>query len=126
MKAMITENGLNYALVGDYYFPLLTLPKEDRPIGYWGRKHLDYIREHHPILFNQLALGEKLQTYLADMNEQAQDRLELILQQMKKSEGITETLKSTDQMAWVWAMNSIRSRAEEIILHEMIYGEDAV
>ena len=58
MKAMITENGLNYALVGDYYFPLLTLPKEDRPIVYWGRKHLDYIREHHPILFNQLALAE--------------------------------------------------------------------
>ena len=126
MKAMITENGLNYVLVGDYYFPLLTLPKEDRPIGYWGRKRLEHLREHHPILFNQLALSGRLQTYLADLNEQAQDRLELIMQQMKKAEGIKEALKRTDQMAWVRAMNSIRSRAEEIILHEMISREDAV
>lgn len=126
MKAMITKNGLNYVLVGDYYFPLLTLPKVDRPIGYWGRKHLDYIREHRSILFNQLVLSGKLQTYLADLNEQALDRLELIMQQMKKAEGITEALKRTDQMAWVRAMNSIRSRAEEITLHEMICGEDAV
>ena len=126
MKAMITENGLNYVLVGDYYFPLLTLPKEDRSIGYWGGKHLEYIRKHRPILFNQLVLSGKLKTYLADLNEQAQDRLELIMQQMKKAEGITEALKASDQMAWVRAMNSIRSRAEEIILREIIYGEDAV
>lgn len=126
MKAMITENGLNYVLVGDYYFPLMTLPEEKRPIGSWGRKHLEYIREHRPILFNQLARSGKLQTYLADLNEQAHDRLELIVQQMKKIEGVTEALKASDQMAWVWAMNSIRSRAEEIILHELIYGEDAV
>ena len=126
MKAMITENGLNYVLVGDYYFPLLTLPEENRSIGYWGRKHLDYIREHRPILFNQLALSGRLQTYLTNLNEQAHDRLELIMQQMKKAEGVTETMKASDQMAWVRAMNSIRSRAEEIILHEVIYGEDAV
>lgn len=126
MKAMITENGLNYVLVGDYYFPLLTLPEENRSIGYWGGKHLEYIREHRPILFNQLALSGRLQAYLADLNEQAHDRLELIIQQMKKAEGVTETMKASDQMAWVRAMNSIRSRAEEIILHEVIYGEDAV
>ena len=126
LKPMITENGLNYSLIGDYYFPLLTLPEETRSIGYWGGKHLVYIREHRPILFNQLALSGKLKTYLADLNEQAHDRLELIMQQMKKAEGITETLKASDQMAWVRAMNSIRSRAEEIILHELIYGEEAV
>ena len=124
MKAMITEIGLNYVLVGDYYFPLLTLPEENRSIGYWGGKHLEYIREHRPILFNQLALSGRLQTYLADLNEKAHDRLELIIQQMKKAEGVTETMKASDQMAWVRAMNSIRSRAEEIILQEMIYGED--
>ena len=121
LKPMITENGLNYTLVGDYYFPLLTLPEENRPIGYWGRKYLDYIREHRPILFNQLALSGRLQTYLADLNEQAHDRLELIMQQMKKAEGITEALKTSDQMAWVRAMNSIRSRAEEIVLAEVVY-----
>ncbi len=126
MKAMITENGLNYVLVGDYYFPLLTLPEENRSIGYWGGKHLEYIRKHRPILFNQLVLSGKLKAYLADLNEQAYDRLVLIMQQMKKAEGITEALKASDQMAWVRAMNSIRSRAEEIILHELIYGEDAV
>ena len=126
MKAMITENGLNYVLVGDYYFPLLTLPEETRSIGYWGGKHLAYIRDHRPILFNQLVLSGKLKTYLADLNAQAHDRLELIMQQMKNPEGITEALKASDQMAWVRAMNSIRSRAEEIILHELIYGEDAV
>ena len=79
MKAMITENGLNYVLVGDYYFPRLTLPEEKRSIGYWGGKHLEYIRKHRPILFNQLALSGKLKTYLADLNEQAHDRLELIM-----------------------------------------------
>ena len=84
LKPMITENGLNYSLVGDYYFPLLTLPEEKRSIGYWGGKHLEYIRKHRPILFNQLALSGKLKTYLADLNEQAHDRLELIMQQMKK------------------------------------------
>ena len=110
----------------DYYFPLLTLPEENRSIGYWGGKHLEYIRKHRPILFNQLVLSGKLKTYLADLNEQAQDRLELIMQQMKKAEGITEALKASDQMAWVRVMNSIRSRAEEIILREIIYGEDAI
>ena len=120
-KSMITENGLNYVLVGDYYFPLLTLPEEKRSIGYWGGKHLAYIREHRPVLFNQLALSGKLKTYLADLNEQAHDRLELLMQQMKIADGITEALKASDQMAWVQAMNSIRSRAEEIVLAEIVY-----
>ena len=117
---------LNYIRCGDYYIPDSCLPEEIRPIGRWGRMHRDYIREHNPIRFNDLCLSGELWTYLADLNEQAQNRLKLILEQMKASEGVTEELKAADQMAWVRAMNSIHNRAEEIILREMIYGEDAV
>ena len=121
------SNGLWYELIGDYYIPVLTLSSEEqRPIGKWGRMHREYLKEHRPILFNDLILNGQLWTYLADLNEQAQERLSLIVEQMKASEGVTEKLKATDQMAWVAAMNSIRNRAEEIILREMISGEDAV
>ena len=119
------SNGLWYELIGDYYIPVLTLSSEEqRPIGKWGRMHRDYIKEHRPFLFNDLVFSGQLWTYLADLNEQAQERLSLIVEQMKASEGVTEELKAKDQMAWVGAMNSIRNRAEEIILREMIFGED--
>ena len=117
---------LNYIRCGDYYIPDIRLPEESRPIGWWGRMHRDYIKEHNPIRFNDLCLSGELWTYLADLNEQAQRRLELIIEQMKVSEGVTGGMKASDQMTWVGAMNSIRNRAEEIILREMIYGEDAV
>ena len=117
---------LNYIHCGDYYIPDIRLPEETRPIGRWGRMHRDYIKEHNPIRFNDLCLSGELWTYLADLNEQAQSRLELIIEQMKVAEGVTEELKVANQMAWVGAMNSIRNRAEEIVLHEMIYEEDAV
>ena len=118
-------NGLWYELIGDYYIPVLTLSSEEqRPIGKWGRMHRDYLKEQRPILFNDLILSGQLWSYLADLNEQAQKRLSLIVEQMKASEGVSEKLKATDQMAWVVAMNSIRNRAEEIILREMIYEED--
>ena len=117
---------LNYIRCGDYYIPDIRLPEETRPIGRWGRLHRDYIKEHNPIRFNDLCLSGELWTYLADLNEQAQSRLELIIEQMKVAEGVTEELKAADQMAWVRAMNSIRNRAEEIILREMIHEEDAV
>lgn len=121
------SNGLWYELIGDYYIPVLTLTSEEqRPIGKWGRMHREYLKEHHPIRFNDLILSGQLWTYLADLNEQAQERLSLIIKQMKASEGVTEEMKAADQMAWVGAMNSIRNRAEESILREMIYGEDAV
>ena len=116
----------NYIHCGDYFIPDIRLPEENRPIGRWGRIYRDYIKEHNPIHFNDLCLNSELWTYLADLNEQAQNRLELIIEQMKASEGVTEELKSADQMAWVGAMNNIRNRAEEIILREMIYEEDAV
>ena len=121
------SNGLWYELIGDYYIPVLALSSEEqRPIGKWGRMHRDYIKEHRPLLFNDLVLSGQLWTYLADLNEQAQNRLKAIIDQMKASEGVTEEMKAADQMTWFRAMNSIRNRAEEIILREMIYGEDAV
>ena len=108
---------INYIRVGDYFIPDLTLPEEIRPIGRWGRMHREYLREHKPIQYNW--------TYLADLNEQAQNRLERMIDRMKAVEGITEALKASDPMVWVQSMNNIRARAEEIILQELIYGEDA-
>ena len=126
MEDRIISNGIEYTLVGDYYIPNIALPEENRPIGRWGRLHRDHLEQHHPIRFNDLVLSGQLWTYLADLNEQAQERLSLIVEQMKVLEGVTEELKAADQMAWVRIMNSIRNRAEEIILREMIYGEDVV
>ena len=121
------SNGLWYELTGDYYIPLLALPsKEQRPIGKWGRMRRNYLIAHRPLLYNALLFSGRLWTHLADLNEQAQEHLSLIIEQMKVSEGVTEELKETDQMAWISAMNNIRSRAEEIILRELIYEEDAV
>ena len=121
------SNGLWYEHIGDYYIPVLTLSSEEqRPIGKWGRMHRDYLKEHCPILFNDLVLSGQLWTYLADLNEQAQNRLHCIIVQMKEGEGITEELKAQDQMAWVRAMNSIRNRAEEIVRHELIYDAKEV
>ena len=116
---------IQYIRVGDYFIPDLMLPEESRPIGKWGRMHREYLKEHKPIQYNCLLLSGELRTYLADLNEQAQDRLERMIDQMKMTDGVTEKLKAVDPMAWVGAMNNIRNRAEEIILQELIYGEDA-
>lgn len=121
LKERTTANGMEYILVGDYYIPDLQLPEGTCPIGIWGRMHKDYLEQYHPVLYNDLILTGKLWTYLADLNEQAQNRLDCIIAQMKEAEEITEELKSQDQMAWVKAMNSIRNRAEEIIKVDMIY-----
>ena len=116
------NNGLWYELTGDYYIPLLALPvKQQRPIGKWGRMRWIFLMEHRPLLYNALLFSGRLWTHLVDLNEQAQERLLLIIEQMKMSEGVTEELKAANQMAWISAMNSIRSRAEEIILRELIY-----
>ena len=117
----IHQNGISYTLVGDYYIPDLKLPEESRPIGRWGRMHKAFLQEHRPGQYNALLLSGKLWTYLADLNEQAADRLACIVSQMQEAEGVTEELKARDQLAWVGGMNSIRSRAEEIILSEMIF-----
>lgn len=113
---------MQYIRVGEYFIPDLELPEETRPIGKWGRMRREYLREHKPIQYNCLLLSGKLWTYLADLNEQAQDRLEQMIDQMKAAEDVTEGLKAADPMAWVGAMNNIRNRAEEIIREELIYN----
>ena len=115
------SNGLDYVLVGDYYIPDLKLPEESRPIGRWGRMHKAYLGEVHPGQYNTLILSGKFWTYLADLNEQAQARFEFIVDQMKAAENVTEDLKRRDWLGWVQAMNNIRSRAEEIVLAELVY-----
>ncbi|MEI3133678.1 MAG: TnpV protein [[Ruminococcus] torques] len=104
------------------YLTTAKLPEEKRPIGRWGWMHKAFLQEHCPGQYNELLLSGKLWTYLADLNEQADDRLACIISQMQDAEGVTEELKACDQLAWVGAMNSIRSRAEEIILSEMIFA----
>ena len=125
MKKCIYDNsnGLWFELQGDYYIPCLVLPDaEERPIGIWGKKHLEYIKEHRPVLYTDLVLSYKLHSYLADIDAQAQDRLALLIKQMAEKEGVMEHLKAQDQMAWVRAMGSIRNRAEEIINMEIIFA----
>lgn len=112
---------LNYIRCGDYYIPDIRLPEETRPIGRWGRMHREYLRESNPIRFDDLCLTGELWTYLADLNEQAQNRFELIIEQMKASECVTEELKAANQMTWIGAVNNIQNRAEEIIKSELIY-----
>ena len=112
---------IKYIKTGDYYIPDLKLPEEHRSIGRWGRIHRDYLKEHRPVVFNQLALSGKLWTYLADINEQAQRRMDVLVKQMKDTEGVTEELKEANQMEWVRKMNSIQNGAEEIVLGESVY-----
>ena len=113
---------LDYVLAGDYYIPAIELPEDDdRPIGKWGRMHRSYLEEANPLLLNHLILTGRLHTYLADLNEQAQNRYRLIVQQMMEAEGVTEDLKRRSQWEWIRAVNSIVSRVEEIIKSELIY-----
>lgn len=121
MKERITKNGIDYVLVGDYYIPDLKFPEEGRPIGKYGRMHRKYLRENKPMLFNDLVLSCQFWTYLADINEQAQDRLQVIISQMQKAESVTEKMKESNQWEWIQRMGSIHNRAEEIVLNELIY-----
>ena len=118
-----SNNGLDYTLVNDYYLPNLTAaaPTEQHPTGRWGRLHKRYLKEHHPIRYNQLLLSGELGGYLAKLDKQAEEQLALTVRQMQESEGVTETLKAADQLEWVRRMNSIRNRAEEIIKSELIF-----
>ena len=120
------SNGLWYELHGDYYLPCLAIPEEEvHTIGIWGRKHQQHLREHRPIIYSDLVLSGKLYSYLADIDSQARNKIDLLVMQLEEKEGINEHLKGHDQLAWVRAMNNIRNRAEEIVLKELIYGEDA-
>lgn len=116
------NTGLDYILTGDYYIPVIELPEDDdRPIGKWGRMHRAYLEETNPLLLNHLILTGKLHTYLADLNEQAQERYRLVVRQMMEAEGVTENLKRRSQWEWIKAINNIANQVKEIIRHEMIY-----
>jgi len=112
---------ISYIRSGDYFIPDLKLPEETRPIGRWGRMHRKYLKEYHPIQFNNLVLSGNLWTYLADLNEQAQQRMEVLMAQMQIAEGVTEALKAADPLGWTQRMNNISARAEEIVREELIY-----
>ena len=118
-----SNNGMDYTLVNDHYQPNLTAaaPAEQHPTGRWGRLHKRYLKEHHPIRYNQLLLSGVLGSYLAKLDKQAEEQLALTIRQMQEAEGVTEALKAADQLEWVRRMNSIRNRAEEIIKTELIF-----
>ena len=126
MKNSIHDNanGLDYTLVNDHYLPNLTAaaPTEQHPTGRWGRLHKRYLKEHHPIRYNQLLLSGELDSYLAKLDKQAEEQLALIIRQMQEAEGVDEALKAADQLEWVRRMNSIRNRAEEIILRKIVFN----
>ena len=117
------QNGLWYELRGDYYIPCLELSaeKEERSIGVWGQRHLRYIREHKKALYTSLLTNGKLQSYLADVEEQAQRLFDRLMKQRAELEGITETLKAGNQMEWIRRMNALRSAVTETVNAEAIF-----
>ena len=117
------DNGLWYELQGDYYYPCLTVPaEEEKSIGIWGQRHLRFIKTERKALYTELLTSGKLNTYLANINEQAKEQMLLLTEQMAEREGVTEQLKAQDQMLWVQRMNNIRDRAIEIVNHNLIYA----
>ena len=123
-KTIFEEMGGIYIRHGDYLIPCLTLPEEEKQrfIGVWGQRHKRYLKEHKRAAYITLLTSGRLNSYLADIEEQAQERFERIVEQMAESEGITEQLKATDQVAWVGEMNNIWSRARAVVNAELIYN----
>ena len=116
------SNGLWYELQGDYYLPCLKPPKEEQVhIGIWGQRHLQYLKENKQVLLSNLQISDKLNSYLADIDRQAEEMFGRLVKQMAEWEGVTEQLKAADQMAWVGRMNNIRNRATEIVNSEIIF-----
>jgi hypothetical protein len=117
------SNGLWYELRGDYYFPCLTLPdEEERPIGLWGQRHRRYLREYKRAVYTALLLSGRLNSYLADVDQQAEEMFFRLVKQMAEREGITERLKADDPMAWVGRMNNIQACVTEIVNGEIVYS----
>ena len=113
---------IQYHKSRDYYFPNLVLEDtEVQPIGKYGRMRKHYLKEHRPVLYTNLLVTGKLDQHLAEIDQACEERIELLMQQIAKQEGVTEALKATDQMEWVCRMNNIQNRAEEIMLHELVY-----
>ena len=124
MMPVHSETFINYIQVGDYFIPALTLPQSSKPIGKWGRIYRDFLKDHHPVQYNSLILSGQLWEILAQINKQIQDRLDRTIREMATAEAVTEDHKVADPMAWVGAMNNIRSRAEELVLQELIWEEE--
>ena len=124
MEKYITDErtGLNYELVGDYYLIAGDEEPEHEPIGIWGQRHGKYLREHKHAIYSALLISGKLDSYLREIDRQADAMFSQMIKQMAAQEGITEERKATDQMAWVGAMNNIRHRAAEIVHHDLIYA----
>ena len=122
MEKYITDErtGLKYELVGDYYLIAGDDESEQEPIGIWGQRHLRYLREHHRVRYANLLTNGKMNAYLADIDRQAEELFLRLVKQVADAEGITETLKASDQMEWVGRMNSIRDRVTEIVNNELI------
>ena len=117
------KNGLWYELQGDYYVPCLILPAEkEQPIGLWGQRHLRYLKEYHRNIYTTLLTSGRLNTYLADIDKQAQERMERLTEQMKRVQGITEQLKAENALEWTQRMNNIRACAKEIVEKEIIFA----
>ncbi len=123
MKRMVRENGIDYVLVGDYYFPLIKLEnKETRPIGKYGMLRKTFLSQYRRPQYDILLLNGDLDTYLADFNEQAQRRFEVIVDQMKQANGITDDVEVEDRLKWLQLMNAIIHEADEVIFSEMVYS----
>ena len=117
------KNGLWYELQGDYYLPCLKLPKEEsRHIGVWGQRHLRYLKQHRKVLYSELLISGKLNDYLADLNEQAEEMFSRLGKQLAEKEGLTEVLKAENQMLWVQKMNNIHNAAMEVVSNDLIYA----
>ena len=117
------SNGLWYELQGDYYIPCLILSEEEtQPIGLWGQRHKQYLKEHKHLLYTTMLIEGTLNSYLADIDKQAQERLLLLTKQIAEQENVTEQLKADNAMLWVQKMNEIQSRVREIIYNEIIYA----
>lgn len=122
-KAIFEQMGGTYTLQGDYYLPNLALPAEENKfIGIWGQRHKRYLQEHKRATYTTLLTSGKLNSYLADINEQVENMFFRLVKQMAESEGVTEQLKASNQMKWVARMNTIQSRATEIVNHDIIYN----
>ena len=121
-KTIFEEMGGTYTQIGDYLLPDLELPEEkQQPIGVWGQRHRRYLKEHRRATYATLLTSGKLNSYLIDIDRQAEELFSRLVKQMAEAEGVTETLKAANQMEWVDRMNSIRSRAMEIVNSELIY-----
>ena len=117
------NNGLWYELQGEYYLPCLSLPpEEEKPIGIWGQRHKRYLQEHKKATYTTLLTSGKLNSYLADIDEQAEEWFSRMVRQMAEHEDVTETLKAENQMLWVQKINNIRNRAMEIVYTNLIYA----